>query len=249
MNRYKDRVSIAFLGLGLMCIICGPLYSAEVGHYIPGMVGLKSSTTPPPGFYFANTTLTLNVDRINDINGKPLSLDGDFNIVGNVSSFIYMTNGSFLNGRYGFQVNFPFTNRAYLLDPSALDQTGKTGLGDIYVQPLTLGWSTTNNHVTVRYGFFAPVGRFQSSGLQNTGKGFWTHMFTVGDTLFFGTENAWHASAMLRYETHTKKEGVDVTAGWSGVARQATTHNIVTDSATRIAMNRFALVLTVISLL
>lgn len=189
------------------------LVSAEVGHYIPGLAGLKSAVTPQQGFYYANTTVSYTFDRINDSQGKPQTLDGDVNILGNVSSFIYMTKATVLGGRYGLQVNAPFTNRAYLVDESALDQVGKTGLADIYVQPLNLGWGGTRNQFTIRYGFFAPTGRYRSDGLNNTGKGFWTHMFTVGNTYFIGNEKLWNVSGMFRYETHTKKEGVDVTAG------------------------------------
>ncbi len=221
IGRLCRSISLYLLKLVLICgvwTVCShSLFSAEVGHYIPGLAGLKSSVTPPQGFYFANTTLAYTFGRINDPEGKPTTLDGDINIIGNVSSFLYMTNATPFGARYGVQVNIPVTNRAYLLDPSALDQVGKTGLGDIYIQPLALGWSGPNNHITVRYGFFVPTGRFRSNGLDNTGKGFWTHMFTVGDTYFFGDSKVWNVSGMFRYETHTKKEGVDVTAGDNAV--------------------------------
>ncbi len=185
----------------------------ETGHYIPGLVGLKSAPVPAPGFYYANLTLSYTFDRINDPDGKPTTLDADVNILGNVNSFIWIVEPEILGARYGLQVNIPITNRAYLPGEAALNQAGKTGIGDIYIQPLNMGWSNTRNHFNLAYGFFAPTGRFQSGGLNNTGKGFWTHMFTVGDTVFLDPDRTWHASATFRYETHTKKEGVDRTAG------------------------------------
>lgn len=191
--------------------------AAEVGQYIPGLVGLKSAPSPPPGFYYANLTLSYQFGQINDPSGKPQPFDGDINILGNVSSFIWSTPAKILGARYGVQVNVPFTNRAYLLDPSAGDQFGKTGIADVYVQPLTLGWKNADNHLNVRYGFFAPTGRFKSDGLTNTGKGFWTHMIGVGDTQFFGPNKEWNASAMLRYEIHTKKQGIDLKPGQNAV--------------------------------
>ena len=244
-----------FLMLGLQLILSSSLFAAEVGHYIPGMVGIKSSVTPSQGFYFANNTLGFTFGQINDKDGNPNKLDADINILGNVSSFIYMTNAKPFGARYGFQVNVPIVNRAYLLDESALDQFGKTGFADIYVQPLNLGWGGTNNHFTVRYGFFAPVGRYSPTGTDNTGKGFWTHMFTVGNTYFFGDSKLWHASGMMRYETHTKKEGVDVTAGddivldW-GVGRKlgsfdvgmtgASTWQVTAETGSKAAPNKYS---------
>lgn len=208
----KNRRAILVL-LTLLTICTDSPVSAEVGHYVPGLAGLKSAVTPPQGFYYANTTISYRFDRINDSQGKPEYLDGDFDILGNASSFIYMTGTKILGGHFGLQVNVPFTNRAYLVDEEALDQVGQTGLSDIYVQPVNLGWGGDSNHLTVRYGFFAPTGRFRSDGLNNTGKGFWTHMFTVGNTYFLGDAKAWNVSGMFRYETHSKKEGVDLTAG------------------------------------
>jgi len=89
--------------------------------------------------------------------------------------------------------------------------------GSVPVRLLRLGWTKGGNHFELRYGFFAPTGRYKSDGLNNTGKGFWTHMITVGDTQLFGATNQWNASALLRYEIHTKKENVDVKAGQNAV--------------------------------
>ena len=58
-----------------------------MGHYIPGLTGLKSAPTPPPGFYYGNVTLSYEFGQINDRNGNPVPTDGDINILGNVSSF------------------------------------------------------------------------------------------------------------------------------------------------------------------
>jgi len=185
----------------------------EVGHYIPGLVGLKAAVTPPPGSYYGNLTLSYTFGQLNDGDGEGRPFEGDINILGNVSSFIYVTGAKVLGGRYGVQLNVPVTNRAYILDASSILREGKTGVADIYVQPFTLGWSDGGNHVSLRYGFFAPTGRFERGGLDNTGKGFWTHMFSLGDTYTFGDEKRWHGSGMFRYETHTKKENADVTAG------------------------------------
>lgn len=208
--RVTTRITLACLA-ALLC--SSGVHAQETGHYVPGLTGLKSASVPAPGFYYANLTLSYTFDRINDPDGKPTTLDADINVLGNVNSLIWILEPTILGARYGLQANIPITNRAYLPGDEALNQVGKTGVADIYIQPLNLGWSSTRNHFNVRYGFFAPTGRFQSGGLSNTGKGFWTHMFTVGDTIFLGPERTWHASAMFRYETHTKKEGVDLTAG------------------------------------
>jgi hypothetical protein len=202
-----------FLLLLILTAASPAAFAAEVGHYIPGLVGTKSAPAPGPGFYYGGLFLSYEFGKYIDPEGNSFPQDGDINILGMVNSFIYSTPKRLLRARYVLQVNVPITNRAYLLGPGALNQIGDTGIADIYFQPVNLTWNTGGNHFTVRYGFFAPTGRYKSGGLNNTGKGFWTHMISVGDTLFFGPDKRWHASGMLRYETHTKKENVDVTAG------------------------------------
>ena len=52
-----------------------------------------------------------------------------------------------------------------------------SGLGDLFVAPLGLGWGFDHFDATFFYGFTAPTGRYEDGADDNIGLGFWTHQF------------------------------------------------------------------------
>jgi hypothetical protein len=92
-------------------------------------------------------------------------------------------------------------------------ETTSFGIGDLFVQPLWLGWSLPNWDSDLGYGFYAPTGKFTAGSSGNIGLGFWGQQFE-------GTV-AWYPSATrstalvgtLTYEINQKVEGRDITPG------------------------------------
>ena len=61
-------------------------------------------------------------------------------------------------------------------------------LGDIFLQPINLGWHLKQADFMVTYGIYFPTGKYSFGGDDNTGLGMWTHEFGAGTTIYFDPE-------------------------------------------------------------
>ena len=87
------------------------------------------------------------------------------------------------------------------------------GLGDLYLQPINLGWHLKQVDFMAGYGLYFPTGRYTAGADDNTGLGMWTHEFSAGTTLFFDPERKWHLSALGFFEIHTEKQDTEIQVG------------------------------------
>jgi hypothetical protein len=86
-------------------------------------------------------------------------------------------------------------------------------MGDIYVKPLSLGWSLGRVDVLFAYAFYIPTGRFVFGPRDNTSQDQWTHEWSVGGNLAFDARRRWQLSALASYDFNQTKIGVDITRG------------------------------------
>ena len=89
----------------------------------------------------------------------------------------------------------------------------KYGLGDLYVQPLKLGWKLDRLDVVTGYAFYAPTANFEPGGRDGVGRGQWTQQFSLGSTVYFDQARTWQLSALASYELNQRKQNVDITRG------------------------------------
>jgi hypothetical protein len=136
-------------------------------------------------------------------------------------------------GRYGAFISPTFANNkvASVLSIETLGgidaDLNQFGVGDLFVQPLWFGWSGKYWDFSLGYGFYAPVGKynthqvtFPSLGLtltvpdsDNIGLGFWTHQFQTAFGWYpFGNPGTLAVLA-LTGEIHSKKQDIDITPG------------------------------------
>jgi hypothetical protein len=193
-------------------LFCGLVVSAgfcqaqSLNHYPAGVEGIKGSSLPPPGFYFRDYNYIYFSDYLKG--GGPPSFDLFANV--QAPRLILITKQKLLGGNYGMDVLVPF---AY----QDLDVTGfrgsKTGLADIFVEPITLSWHQKQFDAAFGYGFWAPTGDFKTTDPVAPGKGFYTHMLTGGITVYPDKEKTWSFSALSRYEISQEKKQTKMTPG------------------------------------
>lgn len=63
-----------------------------------------------------------------------------------------------LGGNYSFVIFPGVTNNALEFPPTGLDTRTSSGLADLYVQPISLGWTTPRTDYIAGLGVFAPTG-------------------------------------------------------------------------------------------
>ncbi len=185
-------------------------------HYPAGVEGIKAATLPPPGWYLRDYNYLYWANDYPD--GPP-----DFDLFAYVQAprLIWISPFQVLGGYYGADVLIPFVHTDLEIGPFQEDDFG---LGDIFVEPITLSWHGPQYDLAVGYGFWAPTGDFDTAHPASPGKGYWTHMLTAGGTWYVDEAKTWSISALNRYEINHESPDNDITRGqvWTletGVSR------------------------------
>jgi hypothetical protein len=206
-------VTVALLAAAGALIRAGAAYGqAQVGHKLLGTLGVDAGVQPGPGVYLVNQTVWYAANRIVDRNGDPVSVPGlDIDAIGNavaLSGTIRIPHLGYWTGTAAV----PFAHiRASANDPRA--SLDRLGLGDIYVEPVQLGWRFDRFDVVTSYAFYAPTGRFEQATLAGIGHGYWTNEFSAGGAVWLDRSRGWRASALASYDLNGKKRDVDITRG------------------------------------
>jgi hypothetical protein len=136
-----------------------------------------------------------------------------------------------LGANYGFVVDIPFA----ILDASgagafepvlstprnslSLGTLGTSGestkgsIGDIYFEPINLGWHFRQLEVRASGGFLAPTGPYNSSARLNVGYGHWSGVLGLGGVAYADQERTWALSIITHYVLYASQMGRNYTFG------------------------------------
>ena len=209
------KVLLATLFLSLLAIAL-PGRAQFAGHNTKGDMGLNAGSQAPPGLWVVPMVYAYSADTLRDGNGDrfaPLGGGGSIDTEAAVLGLLYTTEYKILGGSYGFSVWPSVTNNALGLPILPTDVGASTGLGDLYIQPMVLGWNTQRADFTAGLGVYAPVGEFDIEGDSNRGLGMWSYEIFGGTTLYLDEAKTWNLAALAAYETHGKKDGTDIRVG------------------------------------
>jgi hypothetical protein len=220
-------------------------YAGETGHFMPGVPNIRDFVVPEPGFYTVVYNYGYTTDRVNDADGDKLrsitvgprdgvtlDVDVDVDLYALVPTFIWVSDCTVLGAKYAAYISPSFADAsvgASLNTQSGrgIDaETSQFAAGDLFVQPLWLGWTQAHWDFALGYGFYAPVGRydtetvtlpvvgsFKTTAADNIGLGFWTHQVQGTASWYPWEDRRMAVSTTLTYETHGDKDGFDVTPG------------------------------------
>jgi hypothetical protein len=219
--------------------------AGEIGHFAPGVANIRDYVVPEPGFYGAVYNYWYSTDRLNDRNGDKvhsvtvgpgpgvtLNVDVDVDLYAVSPMFIWVSDWKVAGARYAAYIAPSFANSS--VGAALATETGRGinsetshfDVGDLFVQPLWLGWSLTNWDFALGYGFYAPVGKYSTETVtlpvvgpitvessDNIGLGFWTHQIQGAVSWYPWADKRMAVSTALTYEIHTEKEDLDLTPG------------------------------------
>jgi hypothetical protein len=183
----------------------------ELGHKLLGTIGVYAGTQAEPGLYILDRLIVYDADQIRDRNGRDLPIRGlDLRVVGNVFGFSFTTkipNGPY----YTAAIGAPLADVSVNADEPhlALDAGG---FGDVFLQPLKLGFRFQRADVVAAYAFYAPTGAFEARTL-SVGRGFWTHEASAGGAIYFGQERKGRASFLASLDFNGRKRHIDIKRG------------------------------------
>ena len=203
----KTRLKITVF---IVALLATPslLFAQFTGHYVPGVEGIKGSSLPPPGFYVRDYNVFYFANQLNDSNGHKLPMDFDAFVYANLIRPIWITDWKILGASVGMDMIVPLQYTDVTVN--GLGES-KFQIADLYFEPLTLSWHGQQFDAAFGYSFFAPTA--PSGKMADAGKGFWTHMLTLGATVYFDKEKTWSLSALNRYEFNTEYKDTGITPG------------------------------------
>ena len=214
MRRRISRVAILvpLLAVAILILLApGEARAQQQGHNLPGDLGLKSGTQAPPGVYAGFLYYAYPADSLKNDKGEDVNDRGKLTMTAPTVFVSWVTNKKFLGANIGGTVALPwFKNR---ISAFSLDAASDMSVSDIYLQPVNLGWHLKRADVIAGYGVYLPTGNFGGPPRETTGLGMFSHELSVGTTAYLTKDRSWHASALLAYEMHANKPGVDIKVG------------------------------------
>jgi hypothetical protein len=221
--------------------------TAEIGHFVAGVPNIRDLALPPPGFYGVIYNYGYSTTRFNDAHGNKLSsvnigggvgpgitlgIDVDVSAYALAPMFIWVAKHKVLGGQYGAYFSPTFSNNNISGTLSRLTGTGQTAsagqfnIGDIFVQPVWLGWAGKHYDASYGYGFYIPSGKYKTTtatlpvigavemeAADNIGLGFWTNQNQGALYLYPWTDRRMAIQSALTWEIHRNKRGFDLTPG------------------------------------
>ena len=185
------------------------LKAQYIGDQFPGLAGLKAGSLPDPGIYL---TLPLYYRDSNitiyDAHGDQALKDFTAAIdVIAMPSVAVITPFKILGATYGVSYTQWIINGLLNVASTNFQRSTGYGFGDIYVQPVILGWHVPHADFTAGYSFFAPTGAGPS------GQHIWVHEIDLGGTFYPDSAKKWNISTMAYYDFNRKKNNADIKVG------------------------------------
>ena len=121
-------------------------HAQMTGHNALGDFGMKSASQADPGFYASGFFYHYGAEMVRDKNGDLVTFSptdpGSIGVNAYAGICLYVSNAKILGANYGVMAAVPFANATIAVPILGLEEPTGTALGDIYVQPINLGWHT-----------------------------------------------------------------------------------------------------------
>lgn len=179
-------------------------------QYPNGAENWFAGAAPPPGYHYVNY-FGVYSGRLKDGSGHNALFDGSTPSVTatfNAFRFVQMTRLKLFGAVYGVHVIVPVVHQSVNLGGS----NAITGVGDITVDPLVLGWHGSQWHAIAAMDFFLPTGAYDKNDSRIS---IGSHM-TGFDPLFavsYLPKSGWEVSDKLMYDLYTTNSATLVHSG------------------------------------
>jgi hypothetical protein len=216
MDKFRPdllRLILRMVAGFVFVVISGNVLAQYNGHNPRGDYGMFSGTQPGPGWYVGVLGVNYNVDSVRDRNGDDLASGGSLDVNAIAPYAWWVSDKKVFGGNYSIFVAPSWADNS--LEAPALGVSSDTdiGAGDLYVQPINLGWQTETADYMAGLGVFAPTGRYAEGAPDNTGLGMWSYELYGGTTAYLNEDRTWSFAALAFYETHSSKEDSDIKVG------------------------------------
>jgi hypothetical protein len=208
---------------------------------------IRDLAVPQAGFYTVVYNYSYMTKSLNDANGNKISaitvgnrvgqsvtlgLDVDVSSYTLAPTFIWVAKKKVLGANYGMYFTPTFSNLGLNGALSSATGVGRSAsasqfnVGDIFVQPVWLGWGGKKYDIAYGYGFYIASGKYKTTTVtlpnvgpvtaeaaDNIGYGFWTNQNQGSVYLYPWADRRMAVQNALTWEIHRKKRDFDLTPG------------------------------------
>jgi len=200
----------------LVCLLVAPsAHAQDLGHKLPGVIGLDAARIPEPGLYLVNRVVDYSADVLRDRTGREIPTeDLELRGLANGSGVSYTTR---LSQQKPVSLTLtaaaPIAHLTLNIHDRPEASFDRFGLTDFYIQPVRLGWRGQQFDAVGAYAVYLPSGRSPLAGGQGLSSGQITHQFAAGGSIFADKNRKVFATALGSYDINLRKRGVDITRG------------------------------------
>ncbi|WP_319575959.1 transporter [uncultured Desulfobacter sp.] len=196
----------------IFCSIHSALAAEGGGSaYLGGNEDFMAGALPGPGFYPIVYAFHYTADELMDGNGDKVPVDFDLDVTGTAFRFIYVSDMTLFGASVAWHTIIPVVNSDVEIVPAGVDAS-TTGLGDIVVSPMILGWHLSKNfHLIGAMDVWLPVGEYDVDDAASIGRNYWTVAPIIAPTYISNT--GFEISAKLQYLINFENSDTDYTTG------------------------------------
>lgn len=194
-------------------------------QWVPGQAGLNAGIIPSPGFTFVNITMNYNAGAFNSPAGKPIPVTGKYNVWAIENGFYFVPKQKLLGANIGGMIFFPVPATgsldADISNPNLPDldlAVGGSGLADLWIQPIGLGWHKPRADFQIAEAVMIPSGRYSPGATNNVGTGYFGNHLQTGWTLYITKNKGTSANLFTDWEVHGSRPGTNGTSKTPGQA-------------------------------
>ena len=210
------RRNVAFLFAVCLALLLSVHVAAaqDLGHKLPGLIGLDAARIPEPGLYLVNRTVSYRAGQLRDRNGDVIPIPGfSMDALSNAIGLSYTTKLRQSAISLTATAAVPIARLSLNIAPRPEASFDRFGLADIYIQPLRLGWQRERFDVVGSYAIYLPTGLFTLAGGKGVSAGHVTHQFSAGGSIYADENRTAFLTALASYDLNLRKRGIDITRG------------------------------------
>ena len=210
--RFRDFALL--LAISLILLPDVNIDAQDLGHKLPGLIGLDAGRIPEPGLYVIDRVVCYEADELRDRLGHviptgELQLQGLSNATGISYTIKLPRNGLSLTATAAA----PLARLRLDIHDRPEANFDRFGLTDIYIQPARLGWRSNLFDVVASYALYLPTGTSPLAGGTGLSSGQVTHEVSAGGSIFADKRRTVIITALTSYDLNLRKRGVDITRG------------------------------------
>ena len=199
------KPTLLFVALTLTLQAQAQQQPPETQHYPAGIQGLKSCSLPPEGLFLIDYNYLYTATKFNN-------LPADFSVTAYVQAprILWLTEVKSLGISYGMDTLIPIPYATVKINGNRMT---KFGIGDVAFEPVLVTKHLEHFDLAAGYAFTTPTGDFDPHNPASPGKGFWSHMFTLGCTWYPDEAKTYSISLLNRYEIAHEQDKTGITPG------------------------------------